>query len=129
MGLRDRIVGKALDGLNAIQDKVVDFETDGGLPGLTERLTARVDKLDERFSAGRHALNPEYREQVRQWHARLELPMGATADDVRKSFRRLMRAYHPDRFTGAAEHEAAATELSQQLSVAYEGLLEYLGDR
>lgn len=128
MGFRDRILGRALDGLNAVQDRVVDFETDGGVQGLADRLGNKFEKFDERLASGRHPLNPEYRELVRLWYARLELPVGAGVDDVRKAFRRLMRAYHPDRFTGSSEHEAWATELSQRLSVAYEGLLEYLGE-
>lgn len=126
-GLKDRLMGATLDGLNAIQDRVVDFETDGGFSGLADRVSARFEKFDERIASGRTPLNPEYREQVRVWYARLELPVGADADEVRRSFRRLMRQYHPDRFTDSPEDEQTATELSQMLSVAYEGLLEYLG--
>ena len=39
----------------------------------------------------------------------------------------MMRRYHPDRFTGDPDVERLATRLSQELTVAYEGLLEYLG--
>ncbi len=112
--------------LNRLQDRVVAFEQDGGLAGVAERMQARLQQKEQQLSAGRHALNPEYQTQVRLWYARLELPYGADADAVRQAFRRLMRRYHPDRFTSDPDAERAATEVSQKLAVAYEGLLEYL---
>ncbi len=105
---------------------MVAFEQDGGLAGVAERMQARLQQKEQQLSAGRHALNPEYQTQVRLWYARLELPYGADADAVRQAFRRLMRRYHPDRFTSDPDAERAATEVSQKLAVAYEGLLEYL---
>lgn len=112
--------------LNRLQDRVVAFEQDGGLSGAAERLQARLQQKEQQLSAGRHVLNPEYQARVRLWYARLELPYGADAEAVRQAFRRLMRQYHPDRFTSDADAERAATEVSQKLAVAYEGLLEYL---
>ena len=39
-----------------------------------------------------------------------------------------MRKYHPDRFAARGEGERLATRVSQELTVAYEGLLEHLGE-
>ncbi len=127
--LRDRLAGVARAGLNAVQDRVADFERDGGLDGLSERLSDRARREEERFSAGRHVLNPEYHGTLKRWYARLEIEPGASVDEVRDAFRDLMRRYHPDRFSGDADREALATRLSQELTVAYEGLLEHLGAR
>lgn len=63
---------------------------------------------------------------VRRWYANLELPYGASADEVRAAYRRLMRRYHPDRHFQDAEAQRVATELAQALRVAYEGLLAHL---
>lgn len=124
-----RLVEAARGGLNAAQDRIAEFERDGGFAGIAERAADRARAEEERFAAGRHTLNPDYRRQLRTWYARLELPFGAPADDVRRAFRALMRRYHPDRFTGDSEQEELATRLSQELTVAYEGLLEHLGER
>ena len=125
MGIRDRI----RDGLNKIQEKVVEFEQNGGAAGFAERSADWARNQEEKFVAGEHPWNPEHRARVRLWYARLELEPGASADEVRRSFRALMRKYHPDRFTDDPDHEALATELSQQLTIAYNGILAYLGEK
>jgi curved DNA-binding protein CbpA len=51
------------------------------------------------------------------------VPFGSDFATVRKSYRTLMRKYHPDRHTGSPEKQKAATELAQKLGQAYE-LLE-----
>lgn len=128
-GWRERLVERARESLNAAQDVIADFERDGGWAGVADRAAERARVEEERLAAGKHPLNPDYRRQVRTWYARLELPPGASIDEVRRAFRALMRRYHPDRFTGDAEQEDLATRLSQDLTVAYEGLLEHLGER
>jgi DnaJ-domain-containing protein 1 len=70
---------------------------------------------------------PTREAELRQWYANLELPYGAGADEVRAAYRRLMRRYHPDLHHGDEAAERTATELSQALRRAYEGLLAHLG--
>jgi DnaJ-domain-containing protein 1 len=125
MGIRDRL----RDGLNKIQEKVVEFEEHGGASALAERSADWARDQEERFVAGEHAWNPEHRARVKLWYARLELDPGVSADEVRRAFRALMRNYHPDRYTSNPDHEALATDLSQQLTIAYNGLLAYLGEK
>jgi DnaJ-domain-containing protein 1 len=62
-------------------------------------------------------------EELRRAYAALEVPFGSDFATVRKSYRTLMRKYHPDRHTGSPEKQKAATELAQKLTQAYE-LLE-----
>lgn len=65
--------------------------------------------------------------EVARYYANLELPVGSSAEEVRAAYKRLMRRYHPDRHL-ADEHKAkVATQLAQELRVAYEGLLRHLG--
>src|SRR5262249_47389839 len=62
--------------------------------------------------------NPE----LAQYYARLELAYGADYAAVKASYRRLMRKYHPDLHGGSPERHRAATEVSQQLTQAYNEL-------
>lgn len=53
----------------------------------------------------------------------LELPVGADATDLRRSYRRLCRRYHPDRFDAEPGKRAAATELLAEINRAYDLLV------
>ena len=64
--------------------------------------------------------------EVRRFYANLELPLGASASEVKAAYRRLMRRYHPDKHHRDPERAEAANQLAQQLREAYEGLLTYL---
>lgn len=70
-------------------------------------------------SSHRPSRRPDPQDELRQAYAALEVPFGADFATVRKSYRALMRKYHPDRHTGSAEKQRAATELAQKLSAAY----------
>ncbi|HEY8924851.1 MAG TPA: J domain-containing protein [Polyangia bacterium] len=61
--------------------------------------------------------------RVQRAYAALELPVGSDFETVRKSYRALMRKYHPDRHTQTPEKQRAANEVAQRLTDAYK-LLE-----
>jgi DnaJ-domain-containing protein 1 len=67
-------------------------------------------------------------ELLRQDYANLEVPFGAPFEQVKKSYRRLLAAYHPDRNTGDAERLRLATEITQKLNASY-GRIEALEAR
>jgi DnaJ-domain-containing protein 1 len=58
-------------------------------------------------------------DELRLAYAALEVPYGTDFATVRKSYRALMRKYHPDRHAGSPDKQKAATELAQKLSAAY----------
>ena len=60
---------------------------------------------------------------MRRAYAALEVPVGSSFETVRKSYRALMRKYHPDHHSGSPEKQKTATELTQKLTEAYK-LLE-----
>jgi DnaJ-domain-containing protein 1 len=121
----------------------------GGLDGLSdeeleEELKRRRDAREEAERAAKRArqgpASREYErpprgrgepprrtaagdEAIRKAYAALEVPPGSDFDTVRKSYRRLMRKYHPDVHTGSPEKQRAANELAQRLTEAYK-LLE-----
>jgi DnaJ-domain-containing protein 1 len=121
-----RVRRRVRRGLNDIQQRIVEFERDGGFERISQRVQRVVAQGQAQVRAGVTLLtNPEATE-VRRWYARLELPYGAPMDEVKHSYRRLMRLYHPDRHTSDADTEAIATRISQDITVAYEGLSQWL---
>jgi DnaJ-domain-containing protein 1 len=72
-----------------------------------------------RSSGGPRARRTSSDEDLRRAYAALEVPFGADFEAVRKSYRTLMRKYHPDRHASAPDKLKAATEVAQQLTQAY----------
>jgi DnaJ-domain-containing protein 1 len=63
---------------------------------------------------------------IRKAYAALEVPAGSDFEIVRKSYRRLMRKYHPDLHVGTPDKNRAATDLTQRLTQAYKTLEKHL---
>jgi DnaJ-domain-containing protein 1 len=62
--------------------------------------------------------------EIEDWHRTLEVPIGADFETIRKSYRRLMAKYHPDKYTSDPDKYAAATEVTRKIAGAYNGLKE-----
>ncbi len=60
--------------------------------------------------------------QVLKWYASLELEPGATMEKVEEAYGRLSKRYHPSRHEGNPAKHAAAVELMDSLTAAYDGL-------
>ena len=60
-----------------------------------------------------------------QHYKTLELPYGAPLENVRASYKRLMKKYHPDRYRDAGRKETA-TELVKRINEAYRALKKHL---
>jgi DnaJ-domain-containing protein 1 len=73
-----------------------------------------------RATGGAQARKPASDDELRRAYTALEVPLGSDFATVRKSYRTLMRKYHPDRHAGSPEKQKAATELAQKLSAAYQ---------
>ncbi|MBI2375058.1 MAG: J domain-containing protein [Deltaproteobacteria bacterium] len=82
----------------------------------------RVHAEDRAHSASREP-------DLAKWYANLELPLGASLEEVRAAYRRLMRRYHPDRHRSDPTFEAAASELVLALREAHDGLVAHLSKR
>ncbi|MGF1466888.1 MAG: DnaJ domain-containing protein [Sandaracinaceae bacterium] len=63
---------------------------------------------------------------LEQCYANLELAPGASLEELRRSYRRLMRRYDPDKHVDDPEKHAAARELSRELTRAYRRVLDHL---
>ena len=91
------------------------------------REQVRREEAERRANPDRAPRRDDVPEDVRRFYGNLELPIGASADEVKAAYRRLMRRYHPDKHALDPAQAKVATEISQQLREAYDGLLRYLG--
>jgi DnaJ-domain-containing protein 1 len=75
------------------------------------------------------AAHPSEALQVQRAYAALEVPQGSDFETVRKSYRALMRKYHPDHHTGSPQKQRAANEVAQRLTESYKLLEKKLRKR
>lgn len=59
---------------------------------------------------------------IEQAFQTLELPATATFDQVKQTYRELIKVWHPDRFPGDAKFQARATRKVQDINLAYDVL-------
>jgi len=64
------------------------------------------------------------REALREDYANLEVPFGSPFEHVKKSYHRLLAAYHPDRNAGDPEKLRLATEITKKINVSYHRIEE-----
>ena len=121
MSIGKRIIDLAKANLNALLDKASD---DTPLEQLTdEELEAELARRKERKRRQPPRVPPPSSvKRLRDLYAQLEVPYGADFDEVKKSFRRLMRKYHPDLHAGNPEKQKVATQLTMSLTQAYNEL-------
>jgi DnaJ-domain-containing protein 1 len=67
--------------------------------------------------------------QILEWYRVLDLQVGADMAQIKTSYRRLMRKYHPDMHAGNPQKQKAATELSMRVTSAYNGLVSHLENK
>ena len=69
------------------------------------------------FGAREHRLPPE---ELRKDYELFGVEFGASFQEVRSAYRRLMRTHHPDLHAGDSTKQREATHKSQQLNTAYQ---------
>jgi len=63
-------------------------------------------------------MNPEQYEEA-GYYANLELKGGAGFAEIKAAYKRLIKKYHPDKFTQDEEHRKIAEEITRKLNEAY----------
>ncbi len=64
----------------------------------------------------------EQSDRLAGFYANLELQPGASQDEVKKAWRRLMKQYHPDLHSQDPQKKRVAEELTRRLTEAYHTL-------
>lgn len=131
--------GDPLEGLSDEERRTIDEEvahdTVGAKAGKSARKVrdAAEEMWDRAFEASQQAggaaasrTRSSEAERLR-WYRTLELEPGASFEEIRKSYRRLLKQYHPDRFAKDPEKYKVATEVTRNITVAYDGLSTLLG--
>jgi DnaJ-domain-containing protein 1 len=62
---------------------------------------------------------PSQQQEERQYYTALELPYGASFEEIKAAYKKLIKQYHPDRFHNDVEKHKVAVEISQKLNIAY----------
>lgn len=60
-------------------------------------------------------------------YANLEVTPSANLEEIRKSYKRLLNKYHPDRFGDDPEKQSIATEVTAKLNESYHRIVEVRG--
>ena len=68
-----------------------------------------------------HRVPEEYREDF----ANLEIDFGTGLAEVKKAYKKLMRAYHPDHHAKDPEKFKTATEITKKLNYSYNRIMTY----
>ena len=78
---------------------------------------------------GRRPTTPPRRPEAERlrWYRTLELEPGADRQAIRTAYRRLLVQYHPDKFARDPDKYKAATEVTRNVTTAYDGLTNLLG--
>lgn len=131
--LKDKWARAVRANLNNVLDRIREFEDRGGLEGVFgegvppgEVGPDGFEQIGQGTSGQPRYEQPKSGEKtLREYYANLEVEYGADMDTVKESYRRLMRKYHPDRYTNDPRMERLATELSQELTRAYQAIESY----
>ena len=106
----------------------------GDLPNAAQRMTERqlfkllmkVRDVDPDFNWNQYVPNPEEMPIFTAFET-LGLPYGTSFEEVKKTYRSLLREWHPDRHASSPEAERIATTKTQELTAAYELIEQHYG--
>ncbi|MFW5737661.1 MAG: J domain-containing protein [Spirochaetota bacterium] len=94
---------------------------------------AAWDELEAYMNSGASGEAPSFEapdrggmpESLRRDFRNLEVPAGAPLPDVRRAYKRLMAAYHPDRHSSDREKLRTATEITKKLNQSFQRIRTY----
>ena len=92
-------------------------------PGVYE--PDRYEEADVHEAAHDEVVSVEHG-AIARYYANLELPYGAPVEAIRAARRRLLKAYHPDRFARDPDKTEVAAQLVKTLNQAHDELLHWL---
>lgn len=94
---------------------------DGDEPQRVGRTKRDTRSEDDRRTPTPHEIPPA----IRQACFDLEVSIGASKEEIRRSYRRLLRKYHPDRYHNDPQRSRTAAEVTQRISLAFRRLNDY----
>jgi DnaJ-domain-containing protein 1 len=67
----------------------------------------------------------EQLEALRKDYSNLEVPFGSAFEEVKKSYKNLLRKYHPDKFANDPNKSKIATEITKKINESYQKIRAY----
>jgi DnaJ-domain-containing protein 1 len=154
MSIGKRLIDLARAELNSLLDKAARTDEDDGgyrarrrspsdeFAGMSdeelaeeiERRRRAREEVEDAVRGGRSRSAPPRTpprtaagdDAIRKAYGALEVPAGSDFETVRRSYRRLMRKFHPDLHGGTQEKQRTATDVTQRLTQAYKTLEKHL---
>ena len=120
---KDKFVRAARANLNVLLDRIKEAEGGEDAPSTDSRGFEQIgsEGPERRYDEPKSASD----KTLRDYYANLEVEYGADLDTVKASYRRLMRKYHPDKFAHDDHMQELSTQLTQELTVAYQAIESY----
>lgn len=131
MSIIDRLFRIARSKLGDFRDPYQHSAADNPFQDVDEP-RSHSDRQYEHQQQRDHQQHQRSQQSARQdpklaiYYANLELPYGADLAQVRASWKRLMRQYHPDRHSQNPEKRKVAEQLTQGLNEAFHALEKHL---
>ena len=132
--IRDNVSKFAHEKSEKFMDMRIGGTRVGDLPNAAQKLTerqlykliAKIHEVDPDFKFNQFIPDTDEMPIFGAFEC-LGLPYGTPFEEVKKTYRRLMREYHPDRHGESPEAERMATQKTQELTVAYEMICQHYG--
>lgn len=132
--VRDKAKAFAQTQKERISDVRIGDTRIGDIPSAAQRMTERqlfkllmkVRDVDPDFNWNQYVPNPEEMPIFTAFET-LGLPYGTSFEEVKKTYRSLLREWHPDRHASSPEAERIATTKTQELTAAYELIEQHYG--
>ncbi len=132
--IKDKVVEVGGKRIEQIKDVRIGKTRIGDMPNAAQKLAERqlykminrLKETDPNFEWGKFMPEPN-RLPVFDAFEVLGLPYGTPFEEVKKTYRALMRENHPDKHAGDPEKEKLATEKTQALTAAYELICQHYG--
>jgi hypothetical protein len=133
-GIFDRL-GKVL--LSWLRSSSHDSTADPHIQEAWDELNAYLNgDEDYHFDESAHYSSQESRgpaddrsraemQSLREDYAILEVPFGAPFEQVRRSYKKMLRRYHPDRHSSDPEKLKLATEITTKINESYNRIKSY----
>lgn len=125
MDLKERLKRAARANLNNVLDAIKEVEERGGLGKIFEdgfpEGFEQIGQATDQVQAPKAASD----KTLRDYYANLEVEYGADMDTVKAAYRNLMRKYHPDKFAHDENMQQLSTQLSQEITRAYQAIESY----
>ena len=124
-----RFESAARRGLHAGYQRLQTLDDRFGVRERVARLREDFAQTQRLLLEGSQAGGLDRLREIRVWHARLEVNEGDDFETITRSYRRLIRLYHPDLYAADPAHESMANDVTQGINTAYEGLSRHFNRR